>query len=95
MPAPCNACPVEFPDSSGTPLGIQQGEPISLGSAPWILYPASNVDKNGHIEVEYFNLLKPDLTISLGSAPCNVYPMESLTISLGFTKKASNLILIH
>jgi len=28
---PCNACPVEFPDLSGTPLGIQQGGRISLG----------------------------------------------------------------
>jgi len=28
---PCNACPVEFPESSGTPLGIQQGGHISLG----------------------------------------------------------------
>ena len=34
-PALCNACPVEFPDSSGTPLGNQQGGPISLGPAPW------------------------------------------------------------
>jgi len=25
------ACPVEFPDLSGTPLGIQQGAHISLG----------------------------------------------------------------
>jgi hypothetical protein len=32
--APCNACPVEFPESSGTPLGIQQGGPISLGCTP-------------------------------------------------------------
>jgi hypothetical protein len=31
---PCNACPVEFPESSGTPLGIQQDEPISLGFIP-------------------------------------------------------------
>jgi len=105
MPAPCNACPVEFPDSSGTPLGIQQGEPISLGSAPWNQirpkkypspgipvvplwqnfwnvryaislgsapwnpYPACNIDKNGHIEAESFNLYKPDLTIPLGPAP--------------------------
>jgi hypothetical protein len=35
MLAPCNACLVEFPDLSGTPLGIQQGEPISLGLDPW------------------------------------------------------------
>jgi len=33
---------------------------------PWNLYPARNVDTNGHIEVEYFNLLKPDGTIPLG-----------------------------
>ena len=30
-PALWNACPVEFPDFSGTPLGIQQGGPIPLG----------------------------------------------------------------
>ena len=35
MFTPCNACPVEFTDSSGTPLGIQQRGPISLGPAPW------------------------------------------------------------
>ena len=34
--------------------------------APWNLYPARNVDTNSHIEVEYFNLLKPDGTIPLG-----------------------------
>jgi len=27
----CNACPVEFPNSLGTPLVIKQGGPISLG----------------------------------------------------------------
>ena len=39
---------------------------ISLGSAPWNLYPARNVDTNGHIEGEYFNLLTPDEDIPLG-----------------------------
>jgi len=34
--------------------------------APWNLYPAHNVDTNGHIEVKCFNLLKPDGTVSLG-----------------------------
>jgi hypothetical protein len=34
--------------------------------APWNLYPARNVNTNGHIELECFNLLKPDLTIPLG-----------------------------
>jgi len=38
---------------------------------PWNLYPARNVDINGHIEVQYFNLLKPDVTIPLGPAPWN------------------------
>jgi len=33
---------------------------------PWNLYPARNIDTNGHIEVERFNLLKPDGTIPLG-----------------------------
>ena len=41
-------------------------KPISLGLAPWNLYPACNLDKNGHIEVESINLLKLDLTIPLG-----------------------------
>ena len=39
---------------------------IPLGVTPRNLYPACNIDKNGHIEVENFNLLKPDLTIPLG-----------------------------
>ena len=43
-----------------------KAKPISLGLAPWNLYPARNVDTNGHIEVECFNLLKPDGTIPLG-----------------------------
>ena len=33
---------------------------------PWNLYPACNVDTNGHIEAECFNLLKPDGTIPPG-----------------------------
>ena len=33
---------------------------------PWNLYPARNVNTNGHIEVGCFNLLKPDGTIPLG-----------------------------
>ena len=39
--------------------------------APWNFYPARNVDTNGHIEVECFNLLKPDGTIPPGPAPWN------------------------
>jgi len=38
----------------------------SGGFTPWNLYPARNVETNGHIEVEYFNLLTPDGTIPLG-----------------------------
>ena len=38
----------------------------SGGFTPWNLYPACNIDKNGHIEVENFNLLTPDGTIPLG-----------------------------
>jgi len=106
MFTPCNACPVEFPDSSGTPLacpgatirehdpvlektipssainpilvyqvwarGIQQGGPISLGPAPWNLYPARNINTNGHIEGECFNLLTPDGTIPLGICNSNM-----------------------
>jgi hypothetical protein len=78
MFAPCNACPVEFPDSSGTPLGIQQSGPISLGPAPWNLYPARNVDTNCHIEVECFNLLKPDGTVSLGICNSNMRFIKKL-----------------
>jgi len=33
---------------------------------PWNLYPARNIETNGYIQTEYFNLLKPDLTIPLG-----------------------------
>jgi len=42
-------------------------KPISLGSTPWNLYPACNVDTNGHIELECFNLITPYGTIPLGS----------------------------
>jgi len=34
--------------------------------APWNLYHARNVDTDGHIEIECFNLLTPDGTIPLG-----------------------------
>ena len=47
-------------------------KPISLGPAPWNLYPARNVDTNGHIQAECFNLLKPDLTIPLGVCHFNI-----------------------
>jgi len=43
-----------------------ESAPIPLGPAPWNLYPARNVDTNGYIEEESFNLLKPDGTIPLG-----------------------------
>ena len=39
---------------------------IPLGLAPWNLYLARNVNTNGHIELECFNLLKPDGTVPLG-----------------------------
>jgi hypothetical protein len=39
---------------------------------PWNLYPARNVDTNGHIEVECFNLLTPDGTIPLGICNSNM-----------------------
>jgi hypothetical protein len=42
---------------------------IPLGPAPWNLYPTCNLDKNGHIEVESFNLLNPDGSIPLGLDP--------------------------
>jgi len=44
----------------------------SGGFTPWNLYPARNVDTNGHIEVEYFNLLTPDGTIPLGICNSNM-----------------------
>jgi len=46
----------------------------------WNLYPARNVDTNGHIEVEYFNLVTPDGTIPLGPAPWNeICPKKDLS----------------
>ena len=45
---------------------------ISLGSIPWNLYPARNVNTNVHIEKEFFNLLKPDGTIPLGICNSNI-----------------------
>ena len=45
---------------------LNQGDVIPPGLAPWNLYPARNVDTNSHIEVECFNLLKPDGAIPLG-----------------------------
>ena len=53
--------------------------------APWNLYPARNVNTNGHIEVEYFNLLKPDSTVPLGI--CNS--------SMRFYKSSTNLVLVE
>ena len=47
-------------------------KPISLGPAPWNLYPARNVNTNVHIEKEFFNLLKPDGTIPLGICNSNI-----------------------
>ena len=50
---------------------------------PWNLYPARNVDTNGHIEVEYFNLLTPDGTIPLGPALWNeICPKKCLSPSI-------------
>ena len=46
--------------------------------APWNLYPARNVDTNGHIEVEYFNLLKPDGPIPLGICNSNIRFFQKL-----------------
>jgi len=53
---------------------------ISLGFTPWNLYPACNIDKNGHIEVESFNFYKPDLTIPLGPTPWNEILSHSLKL---------------
>jgi len=39
---------------------------------PWNLYPARNVNTNGHIEVECFNSLTPDGTIPLGICNSNM-----------------------
>jgi hypothetical protein len=44
--------------------GCLQG--VQLG---WNLYPTCNLNKNGHIEVESFNLLNPDGSIPLGLDP--------------------------
>ena len=46
--------------------------------APWNLYPARNVDTDGHIEVECFNLLTPDGTIPLGICNSNIRLFKKL-----------------
>ena len=46
--------------------------------APWNLYPARNVDTDGHIELECFNLLTPDSTIPLGICNSNVRFFQKL-----------------
>jgi len=72
MPAPWNEIRPKKYFSPGIPVvplwqnSCNLSCAIPLGPAPWNLYPARNVDINGHIEVEYFNLLKPDGTIPLG-----------------------------
>ena len=53
--------------------------------APWNLYPARNVDTNSHIEVECFNLLKPDGTIPLGL--CH--------FKKSFSKSSTNTVLVE
>jgi hypothetical protein len=40
--------------------------------APWNLYPARNVDTNGLIKAECFNLLKRDGTVPLGICNSNM-----------------------
>jgi len=82
MLAPCNACPVEFPDSSGPPLGIQQGGPISLGPAPWNHYSAHNGTTNIHIKKEYFNSLKHDSTVPLGLFNSNMRFSQKAPLTL-------------
>jgi len=56
---------------------------------PWNLYPASNVDTNGHIEVEHFNLVKPDGPVPLGPAPPaalnRVHPVKFTPVTAKFT----------
>jgi hypothetical protein len=52
--------------SCAIPLGFTPPVEDTVCGAPWNLYPARNVNTNGHIEVKCFNLLKPDGTIPLG-----------------------------
>jgi len=54
------------------------GSKIPQRCAPWNLYPARNVNTNGHIEVECFNLLKPDGTIPLGICSSNIRFFQKL-----------------
>ena len=77
MPAPCNACPVEFPDSLGTPLGIQQGGPISPGSTPWNeIRPKKYLSAGIPVVPLWQNSWNVRYAISPGSAPCNACPVE-------------------
>jgi len=56
------------------PLGVED----TACGAPWNLYPANNVDTNGHIKAEYFSLVKPDGPVPLGPAPWNLYPARNV-----------------
>jgi hypothetical protein len=49
---------------------FQRYRTVPLGFTPWNLYPTNNVYTNGHIEVECFNLLRPDGAVPLGPALC-------------------------
>jgi len=78
MPAPCNEIRPKKYLSPGIPVvplwqnSCNQSCAIPLGPAPWNLYPARNVDTNTHIEVECFNLLKPDGIIPPGICNSNI-----------------------
>ena len=66
----CNACPA-CPVASADATGVESAT-IPLGPVPWNLYPARNINTNGHIEVEYYNLLTSDGTIPLGICNSNM-----------------------
>ena len=71
-PAPCNTCPVEFPDSPGTPLGIQQGWPIPLGPVPLndiCSLKFKNMERR--ISLADTSIFQRYQTIPLGPAPWN------------------------
>jgi len=79
---PCNACPVEFPESSGTPLGIQQDEPISLGFIPRN-HHCSEKNPSPGITVAQ---LKPNLSYLIR----NTCPPEVLLSHLSYERYANN-----
>ncbi len=82
MPAPCNACPVEFPDSSGTPLACpgattREHDPVwekTTASVPLNPILADQIWARG---------IQQGGPIPLGSAPWNeIRPKKYLSLGI-------------